>query len=388
MSIRICLYCLLFWLLNAWETPRKTDKYVLLHYGREGFSRWKDIIISYFKLAVKYNRTAVEPCLRNSRISSCMHNGTTLRLSVIIDIPHIQQQIPHLRLITWSDYLSARQSSSPLYCIPKREARNFNVSMDIPGYDPPFGVDKGVDLNQASLLQYLPVTARVHMFLSTTQRYESCLRRNPGDETIALVNPRYLHLFSVGKGLNAEKLAFHPSQYTTVTQILSASGIDPDNYLVYQWRSESVPVERLVPCAEELMRRARRRQRLVLGNNHSKVVLLSDLSFSPSVKLWVMMPDAGNSSAAALISSLAEVFFKTEAAEATRRIARDALLDDTTFLTVWDLILAFRATHFVTCVSESPGSICKECTRHASVFARFIIHQRREEYGKSSETEW
>lgn len=175
----VCVYHQTVALAVPVESTNEGVKYLILTYAHEGMSKWKDIMITFFRLAVKYERTAVLPCFLDSHMSNCELENS-VPVSMVIDIKYIVKQIRGLKTITFQDYNLARKVTTMLQCVNVLHSlykKQINGSL--------VAAPSNLMLNT---LQTLSSDKHIiHKF--DFQQYESCIRDFNETESVSLFFP-------------------------------------------------------------------------------------------------------------------------------------------------------------------------------------------------------
>lgn len=344
-----------------------SSHYLLLTHAHEGITKWKDTVASFFHVAVKFNRTAVLPCITNGRISSC-ELPNAVPLPMIINMDDMYFLFPGLTTTSHVEF-KRNCNASILYCIDLKDMKE-NLAFDLTRTNPNLFV-----------LSRMLANERIVPFNSS---YETCVAENGNELAVALLNPWYKNILANNSDFRHVKLTFHPNNADIVRWILAAHHIDPLDYEVFQWRSETVDSANILDCAKVLLHKA---LAALKKSKHHKLVLLSDIPFAANLTLWGFMPkdDENRTSAAKLLS---KSFFKIETSHLRNTLIKvNPMYNDSIFLTVWDIIIAMQAKQFTTCI-DIKSDICLRCARYDSKFAKLIVKQRKDLLNKASSIAW
>ena len=336
--------------------------------------------MDFFRLALATNRTAVIPCVSRARIEPCSGNFS-ISLSHIFDLAYtVRKSRPkkNLRLIEWDRFSSKkdekRQDNRLCHLRPRDMVEEEQLWRDI------------------RIRNYTTVGS-VRKGRSRFKDYETCVRsirtvrrmnKQPGD-AITMYYPWHNEVLSKEKRYRLShinqkiELRYHPSLYQMASRILNESNID-NRYIVFNWRSETVPVEHIEQCANTLVNNSRIWADR-MNFNRSQLILMSDISLSRSTVslLWRNMNASQQHIRQHLPNTealLRNNFVKLETNSYVRSIlSHSPMYADPVFFSIWDEIIAESATMFVTC-TEDDEHVCHHCFRTRSTFVEMIVDDR------------
>ena len=152
------------------------------------------------------------------------------------------------------------------------------------------------------------------------------------------------------------------------------------NIIAFNWRSETRPMEVLLPCASTLVAAAR--DWASVYPNHS-VFLVSDISLSENITLWSGMKSKTPEN---VLTLLKLHFFKLEELSGLQDFMRkEPIYADRIFFSVFDMIISQKAEVFIPC-DDTNSAVCSQCSRTASNFVREIKKVRNSTHLPSANT--
>ena len=338
--------------------------YLILEEAHEGISKWSHTVQKFIRLSYKIpGSLLVEPCFLGGRLTSCTRNNST-PLSYIFDF-----EGANISFVSWKNYSSRTQSETRLLCF-KRNIAHHGI------YDLKTIKERANNLRIDYSDDSLDSIADCAVNMTKNRDF-------PGNVSIFLFSP-WLEQMSLKKFRFQEHeqdyvgLEYSKHIYHHLHRILKEGNISLTQAVVFNWRSETIRENNYESCAKYLVNSISSHVR----NRHEKPILVSDISLSPSIKLWGLMRNINISNE--VVDSLRRNFFKLETSQYLQDLQKNyTMYNDILFLSVWDTIIARSARLFVTC-NDRHNAKCLKCTRVISNFVREILYHRNAQKKKSS----
>ena len=345
--------------------------YLYIPSWMEGMSSWMISLSEVLVLAKQLNATFVEPCISNGRLGSCQHgerNGTRpkLRLSQVLDLERMQQY--HADIVTYDEYeraITALDSDEPT--VVSLCLHHFSPHPKCDGAPLLYGAPRIPQLRTAQALSQNATTV-----LQIQQYSKYGLRKSKwiNDEEADMVKVNYLGL--------------SPQHLERVSVLLERMGIHHDEpFSVIHWCAELPNLDYLA-CADQILqaRDVIMEQRQLQLQPAQPFILMSSLNTNADY-MWkgAKLLAENSTSGQALQKLLDHGFLKLD------QVIDYTTLEDPMMLAVYDLILALKATEFVTCARGCQDSACAACNWLGS-FAGLAVSMRRDVGNKSSTQCW
>ena len=181
-------------------------------------------------------------------------------------------------------------------------------------------------------------------------------------------------------------LLFQSELKDILQSFLKKEGIEGNNYIVFSWRSETIPMNRVLECTNELVKDANRWKTEYFKNEKMKSILVSDISLDPTENpTW---DDEQSRLSRDILTILNENFLKLEKMEGRLQLVhRNKSYSDLMFATVWDIMLAVDSMHLIGCTNPH-SNLCQKCSRYNSNFVLEMYKDRAREKGRKCASSW
>jgi hypothetical protein len=386
------------------------DRYLMLSFAYEGFGAWNDIVWEFVDLAKQLGRTFVEPCVRNGCLEPCRYGHVispgsseeiaaayalgedpldlphisspcepigvealkrttdAYPLSVYLDISVLQKHWPHfIPYDVWFERTIKKQGLVPdgpngRYILPSIYCGDIQYNWCVNGRDKyrqlgDFAFERDLAGRKENVVEQV-----------------NDLLADPA-ETLFYHSYYRLHFHDADTFPN---VVFHPGHYLAVEQFKrDLFGKDSKLY-VFQWRTEHVAYNALVPCAK-ILSSIVSKLKLEKGPSGFHAVLVSDMPApnNPN-QLWHTYEGGSNR-------------FRHEAVDVmfdSGLIKYDFYHNNTDngVLMIRDFILTQTAHEYATCFGDFVEK-CHGCFRSLSNFVERIFNSRRRQ-GKSVNLDW
>lgn len=316
----------------------------------EGLSSWRIAVAELLTVARLTNASLAEPCVRHGRLSGDC-SGPSLRLREVFDVEQMKKIAP---------------------IVSPDEAAAMRVNATVAGVCMHFGNPK--DVCKPSIwgtLQTCPAN-----LANRAQVLEIDAYRRMGVMGITAD--------MVDEALEA--IMFSPTQIRLAADMVRRRAFDENDYIVYQWRSETKH-QNLAKCVQNLVRSKETRFR-----RDTPVLLVSDLTLEKGHQ-WggIHRSDQGMIERALdelRAHNFTKIFDDRDAVDGALDIARasnittldgkNAFTDlskvDLVFPAIWDAVIASNAKVLATC-SGCQSRICKDCMWQGN-YAGLILQLR------------
>ena len=342
--------------------------YLYIPSWMEGMSSWMISLSEVLVLAKELNATLVEPCIKKGRLGSCASvasGGHGLRLSQVLDLELMRQY--HTDIVTYEEYMTAISATEPS-TVPV-------VSLCLHHFSPnPFCRDAPLVYGAKWIPQF---------------REALTLARNT--TTVMEIHQYSRYGFRKSKWINgseaamvkAKYLALSPLHGERVTVLLERMGIPHgETFSVLHWRAEHPDMDYLA-CADKILEARDTMRKRQKQKQQQPFILMSSLNTNADY-MWkgAKLMAENSTSDQALQRLLDHGFMKLD------QVIDYPELQDPMMLAVYDLILAMKATKFVTCSKRcSDDSVCAACNWRGQ-FAGLAVSMRRDVENKSSTECW
>eukprot|EP00123_Amoebidium_parasiticum_P016195 comp23324_c0_seq1/m.38408 comp23324_c0_seq1/g.38408 ORF comp23324_c0_seq1/g.38408 comp23324_c0_seq1/m.38408 type:complete len:495 (-) comp23324_c0_seq1:500-1984(-) len=384
------------------DTSEPKEKYLWLLDGKEGIASWRYAISELLIWARELNRTLVEPCVKDGQLVPCCPNmvydlnkavdeqGTDayfnhptdmmFRLSAYIDLEPLRQIARIVPFDTFIETVSLeeRRHLNPFFMsagdddvVPKRQ----RTIMDMYRFDRQTNRPEKRFNPVQKICPDMTITDLKfpNLDLRPFQPTNVLAIQNWANQTRDLPYVAFLRYyrdrFRFVKGLRNTTLElvrnstvrFQPRVIELANEIQRSLDLG-ESYLVFQWRTESIDMSHIPPCAYPAVDEI---QCQMASGNYTGVLLVSDLpALENNRSMWVMAdgPDARSKAAMSNLVKGANV----------KKIDSMYRFKDLGLQSIVDVILGERAAKMVSCIEPE----CDFCARTASRFARFIMELR------------
>lgn len=333
--------------------------FIYLSSSREGMSAWFTSLSEIIVLAKKINATIVEPCIEDGRLVGCRSiamGKPGARLFQALDKNNFNQY--HDKIVSYEDFkniTSVKSVATIDLCMTHFTPAKFC------GLIPTmYGAKKIPQIQQAiDLARHRTTVLNIMLY-----------GRN------GLVKSKWVDANMAHK-VKQKYLRFSPTSFNHVNDLLARMNLSgQQNYTVIHWRAEKPDLDYL-DCAQKILK-----IRDSASANHNYILMSSLNTHSDfmwnGAKHW-----AQNTSSREALSVLTDHgLLKLD------QFVDYSNVSDPGMLAVYDIILAIRANHFITCTKDCPeDSICAACN-HRGKFAAMAVSMRRDMASKSSVKCW
>ena len=361
-----------------------TSLFIHIGHYKDGLAAWRVEIIEILVLAKNLNATLVEPCISRGYLVSCgsRHEGqqqssTMVRLSDIVGIDLLQEYYPHIISHQhFSEMIMSRSAREFVFC----NHYTFKDPIDRCLYQnmsqPNFNKHQG----EIEVIRQAAVSSTHEL---TLLHIAAWARGGFHDATLdgATLIPKkeVEHLVSTRLRFRREHAQFVDA---FLRHALNSTSV---GFHVIQWRPELPDVD-FMDCAQRLVQLRNDRLSDTTGSASTPTLLLSSIQVSSRFQWHDYTASArGKNDSGALIYLLERGFVKLDYWLPSYFLES---VPDLIFLSVWDLVLAQKASKLVTCLGHCRVKrwACAQC-HYRGLYSKTMVEMRKS-WNKSSIDCW